>query len=263
MPGAAEVGPTGPTVTFETKVWEGDYRTILDRARLDAVISHNSWDFTARIVHVNNVDDPDQALSIGRALVADGVLDEVVLVDEHATDALNHFGLTRNDLGRGYVYSISELVSLYLCRTDYLLHLSGDTTPSGRVDWIPSALELLERRPEIAVANLSWTPDLSMVEAESSGRDGEFLLGYGFSDQMYLVRAAEFGQRIYGETHPASERYPEYGGELFEKRVDAWMRNHQRLRATWTSGHYVHENIRPAPSRMRRVLGRVKRATRI
>ncbi len=248
-----------PSITFETKVWEGDYRIVLDEVRLGRAIAHNSWSFASRIVYVNNVDNSRRVLQRGRRLVDNGVLDDVVLVDDHAQAALDHFGLSKSDLGRGYVYSISELVSLFLCETDYLLHFAGDTMLREPADWVPPALDLLGRRPDVAVVNVSWTPDVRLVEAESSARDGDFLLGYGFSDQMYLVRSAEFEQRIYAESHPDSARYPEYGGELFEKRVDAWMRNHKKLRATWTASHYVHENIRHPRSAAQLALAKVMR----
>ena len=237
-------GRVTPTVTFETKVWEGDFRVVLDERRLQWAVETNCWDFTTRIVYVNNVDDPRRVLRRGRSLVESGVVDDIVLVAEHAGAALSHFGLSKVDLGRGYPYSISELVSLYLSTTDYVLHFAGDTVLGLSYDWMPGALALLGCRSEVAVVNASWTPDISTVEGESFGRDGDFLLGFGFSDQMYLVRTSEFSQPIYGESHVASERYPEYGGELFEKRVDSWMRNNGRLRATWTGGYYVHKNIR-------------------
>ena len=233
-------------------MWEGDYRVVLTEERLAAAVGHNCFPFATRVVYVNNVDNPRAVHRRAQVLVDAGVVDDVVFVEDHANSALDHFGLTAADLGRGYVYSISELVSLHLATTDYVLHYAGDTVLSQRFDWLPGALDLLARRQDVAVVNASWTPDLAAVEAESEERDGDFLLGYGFSDQMYLVRTSEFSQRIYGESHPASDRYPDYGGELFEKRVDSWMRNHQRLRATWAGGHYAHENIR-APGLVDRV----------
>jgi hypothetical protein len=60
---------------------------------------------------------------------------------------------------------------------------------------------------------------------------------------MYLVKTADFKAPIYNETHPESERYPEYGGELFEKRVDSWMRRHDYQRLTFKHGSYIHKNF--------------------
>jgi hypothetical protein len=84
-------------------------------------------------------------------------------------------------------------------------------------------------------------------------------VGFGFSDQCFLVRTADFRAPIYNELNDLSARYPGYGGELFEKRVDAWMRNHGFLRATFKHGTYLHEKHDPAPaSRFRHALGRLR-----
>jgi hypothetical protein len=64
---------------------------------------------------------------------------------------------------------------------------------------------------------------------------------------MYLVRTEDFRASIYEESHEASERYPHYGGELFEKRVDSWMRNNHHLRATHRHGSYLHQNFTKNP----------------
>jgi hypothetical protein len=60
---------------------------------------------------------------------------------------------------------------------------------------------------------------------------------------MYLVRTVDFRVLIYEEINDASERYPKYGGELFEKRVDSWMRNHGNIRATSKQASYLHQNF--------------------
>jgi hypothetical protein len=48
---------------------------------------------------------------------------------------------------------------------------------------------------------------------------------------------------MYNERHIDSERYPRYGGELFEKRVDAFMRNHNFMRITSKKASYRHHNF--------------------
>jgi hypothetical protein len=70
-----------------------------------------------------------------------------------------------------------------------------------------------------------------------------FYIGYGFPDQCYLVRTNDFRQQIYSYTHPASERYPKYGEELFEKRVDSFMRTKERYRLTSIKANYIHSNF--------------------
>ena len=77
-------------------------------------------------------------------------------------------------------------------------------------------------------------------------------MGFGFSDQCFLVRSKDFKASIYNESNPASERYPEHGGETFEKRVDSWMRNHNYQRLTFKHGYYLHEDF-PANKYLRKL----------
>ena len=70
---------------------------------------------------------------------------------------------------------------------------------------------------------------------------GDFSLGHGFSDQLFLARRAELAAPIYTTRCLAELRYPlAHIGPVFESRVDAHMRHHGRLRATWTRARYIH-----------------------
>src|SRR5574344_2438379 len=83
-----------------------------------------------------------------------------------------------------------------------------------------------------------------LTKRESFEFDGQYGLSYGFSDQCYLIRVDEFKRRIYNFKNEASERYPKYGGELFEKRVDAYLRDNRRLRAIDFKANYISLNIK-------------------
>lgn len=245
-------------LTFDTKVWEQDYEVVLDPDRMRESIARNQFTFATRRVVINNVRHPRRVLAMARRLVALDIIDDVVLVDDYAVETLAYFGLTRESFGAGYVYSIAELVALYLSTTEYLLHFSGDTVLDKPMDWIPPTLDLMRRRDDVVAANVVWNQDYAAVRSSAFDSDGDHFISYGFSDQMYLVRTDPFRTRIYEETNSASARYPAYGGELFEKRVDSWMRNHERLRATWSLGSYTHSNIRrlEGRARLRHGLGR-------
>ena len=104
------------------------------------------FSFAHRVVFINNVDSPRRVLQQAERLVAAGVIDQAVLMD-HAESALQHFGLTAAALGRGYVYSISELVSLSLAQSEYVLHFAGDSLLAEPCEWLTPSLELLEKRP--------------------------------------------------------------------------------------------------------------------
>jgi hypothetical protein len=227
-------------VTFETKCWDGDWALLLKTSYLEEQIARNGYAFAVRSLLVNNVSDPDEVSHHARRAVVRGVLTEFVVVDQYAAEALEFFGLSRGALGRGYVYSAAELVGIYRCRTPYLLHFAGDCVPGERRPWLGDALAALAEDRRAAVANPTWNGRFAEAAAEALAESGPFFAAYGFSDQCYLVRTNDFRAPIYGEHNPLSERYPAHGGESFEKRVDAWMRNHGRHRLTHKFASYRH-----------------------
>lgn len=243
------------TVTFETKCYEKDWEVLLKTNRLETMITRNCFEFAERILYINNVVDPDEVKFYAGKLKDRQVITRYVFVDEFAKEALAYFGLTRDSFKGGYYYSIQELVGIYLCRTEYLLHFAGDSLLEQPFHWIERGIEKLEHDPRVKVVNC--LPDGAACEAAEQAyeEDEDFWLGYGFSDQCYLVRTADYRQPIFHETHPASERYPLYGGELFERKVDSWMHNHDYLRATYKKGNYIHKNF-PA-NRLVRTIARI------
>ncbi len=234
-----------PGVTFETKCYENDYEFILTGRRLPMMIANCGHAFVRKHLIINNVIDRSKVETLARACVERGLIDEYFFAEDHATAALDFYGLDRESFKSGYYYSISELVGLFLCGTDYLLHFASDSHIETRVpyDWISEAQDLMEKDSRIACATPTWNRKYHEAKAESNSELDNWYVGQGFSDQCYLVRTALFRGRIYNETHPYSERYPVYGGELFEKRVDSYMRNHGLLRLMNKRFCYRHRNF--------------------
>ena len=232
-------------LTFETKCYENDYEFILTGSRLARMIDNCGHAFERRQLVINNVKDRERVGDLAEAVKAQGIVDEYFFAEDYAEETLSHFGLGREDFGRGYYYSIAELVGIHRCRTPYLLHFSSDAwIPSpSRVDGAADAMERMSADPRHVCANPCWNSRYAEAESESTSRDGPWFVGQGFSDQCYLVPKALFDSDIYREAHPFSERYPVYGGELFEKRVDSYMRNHGLLRLTRTDMSYRHRNF--------------------
>ena len=188
--------------------------------------------------------------------VARNIIDEYAFAEDHAEKVLEHFNLTKESFQKGYYYSIAELTGIYLCQSPYLLHFSSDAF-MGKKDynWIKQALEQLSTKEDVAVANPTWNCKFEEAKNESFEETDQFYVGYGFSDQCYLVKTELFKQQIYSTQHPDSERYPLYGGELFEKRVDSYMRNHQLKRITHKQACFRHHNFpKKGISRMLRFL---------
>ena len=103
------------------------------------------------------------------------IIDDWVYVEEFADEALNFFGLKKNDFTSGYYYSISELVSIYLTKTDYLLHFSSDSIPMRNIKtlWIDECILTLDSNPQVKVCNLVW--DRKYKEAKKSIKPSNFV----------------------------------------------------------------------------------------
>jgi len=234
----------GRTITFETKCYESDWEYLLKAGRLKKMKDACRYPFDRSVLHINNVNDPDEVERWAARAVAAGVIDLYARVSDYADEALAFFGCEPSAFGKGYYYSIAELVALYLCKTDYLLHFSSDTVMANDEAWIASAMTKMEEDRRIIVANPTWNDKFHRAREESVAEDDDFFIGHGFSDQCYLVPCGAFRRPVYGETNPISEsRFPHYGGDSFEKRVDAYMRNNGFLRITHKRASYRHRNF--------------------
>lgn len=233
------------SICFETKVWEKDWELILKTSRLPKLIEACNHAFDKKILLINNVSNPGKVFKEADRLINNGVLTEYINVTEHADKALEYFELTKESLGSGYYYSIAELVSLYLSQCEYLLHFSGDTiiAKETKKNWLETGLEILKNEPQIKVVNLDWGRNGPQDREDVIDESPNYWRSTGFSDQMYLIRTKDFREKIYSYFHPHSDRYPKFAGELFEKRVDSWMRVNHFYRATLKNGRYIHRNF--------------------
>lgn len=231
-------------VTFETKVWEKDWEYILKGNYLEKIIAANNYAFKRKQIIINNVNNRNEVEKYCKKQIKEGVIDCYFVVEDYESEVLEHFGIEKQSFAGGYYYSIAELVGIYLCETDYLLHYSSDSfIKSNQLNWINEAVEIMEENPDIFVANATWNDNFEEVRKGTIDEIGNFSVGRGFSDQCYLVRTKDFMFPMYHDKNPLSERYPKYGGELFEKRVDAYMRNNEKLRITHKQASYRSTNF--------------------
>lgn len=231
-------------VTFETKVYENDWHYLLKENYLEGLIVRCNYEFDKKVLLINNVIDKNEVIKYASRKVEEGVIDKFYLVDDFADEALNFFNISKDSFKGGYYYSIAELVSIYLCDTKYLLHFSSDSyIEKNQINWIEKAINIFKERDNVIVANPTWNFAYNEAKTEAISEIDNFYLGYGFSDQCYLIKTNVFKNKIYNEIHNESERYPKYGGELFEKRVDSYMRNHGLYRITSKEIGYIHKNF--------------------
>ena len=76
-----------------------------------------------------------------------------------------------------------------------------------------------QQNSEYICSSLTWNKCFKAAKKESCGKLDNFFIAQGFSDQCYIIRTEVFRNRIYEYKNEKSERYPEYGGELFENVV--------------------------------------------
>ena len=239
-----------PSITFETKCWEGDWKKVIDNYEIK--LNRNRYEFTKKWLFINNVNDYNTVIKYAHEKLIDtGIIDRYIIVEMYAKDALKHFNLTMDSFTchedkngwsnvNGYYYSISELVSAYLCETKYLLHYSGDVILSGNVDWLSESINLLEYDDTVKVIHPNWEVTTS-VEMIGFPKD-PFKLGENFCDQCYLMRSHELkNPEIYKEKNKESGRiFADYAGETFEKMIGAWLTNHNFKRMIYKWGWYFH-----------------------
>lgn len=218
-------------VDLVVNLWERSYRPFLESDALQEIAASNRFPFRRRVVLINNVEDRAHAEELAR-----GKADEVHHVGDRLDAALAQTGLKRADLGRVAHYSDCALVAVTLPGVPWLVYWDADVRLAEPADWITPSLERFAADPRVMAANPG-----PVWDAETRERDADFALGDGFSDQLFLARRSDFAQPVYLQRCAAQLRYPlAHVAAVFESRVDAHMRHHGRLRATYRHAAYVH-----------------------
>ncbi len=228
-----------PSVDFIVNTFERTYREVLAPGYIANMAADHCYPFARRIVMINNVNDREIAEKRARDLQRSGEITEYYFVADLLTQILPRAGLTLTDLQPNIHYTDCSLTAIFLDGSDYLVYCDADVRMKEQQDWITPSLELMARDSRIAVANPNWTPET--LKRESREFQGEFGIGYGFSDQLYLLRRSEFARPIYKFHTPISLRYPmSASGRIFEQMVDSYMRVKGRMRATLSTANYIH-----------------------
>jgi hypothetical protein len=236
---ATLASPLAPGVDLIVNTFERTYRDVLRSGTLERIAEDNRFPFARRVALVNNVDDPEHVRELARPLLRSGEIDELRFVADELPAAMRTTRITERDLGRVRHYTDCAISAIALPGSPWLLYWDADVRLERPFDWISPSIELMEADPAVVVANPNWTPPI--LDQVTIERRGEFAIGRGFSDQLFLVRRAEFARPIYHQRCIARLRYPiAHIGYVFEARVDAWMRHADRVRATHTGVRYLH-----------------------
>lgn len=220
-------------------VFERTYRDVLTPGFFRDIEAANERPFDRKVVLINNVEDKPRVIELAQDLVENGEITTYVVVEDHLAAALHNVGLTRSDLGRIPHYSDCVLVAIHLPGSPWLCYWDAEVRLETPINWIDPAIALMEQDSRVLVANPNWS--VQGLEDEADEMTEDVALGYGFSDHVFLCRRADFRFPIYKYRTPSSLRYPlAHINSVFEQRVDAYMRTHRKLRATYRHAFYTH-----------------------
>jgi hypothetical protein len=251
-------------VSLFVNCFERDYRQVLGRGFMKAKASQFQFPFARVVVTLNNIADEATAVALAREAVERGEINEYIEVAQALPKALEKCGLALRDLGLVRHYMDFALVAVTHAKTDYLLYCCAEVDLVTPFDWVSDAVAQMDLDQRILVANPSWASDPGGAQRESLRRDGHYWLGNGFSDQCFLADAGRLAAPIYRYKHETGGRYPMSDlGDIFEKRVDAYMRHHNLLRISDSRVFYNHVGVEglgyPRLPLMKRILRKGKR----
>lgn len=222
-----------PKILFSTKTWQGDINQII-AGGFQRKHERCLYPFDKKILILNNVDTPLSSSDIKDMTEAD----EVIKADDYAEEALKFFRLTKKDLGVAYIYSICELVELYLAEEfDYVCHFASDTLLSKPFDWITPSIVIMDNCPDV----ITTAPNNE--DSITYGLKNQF-----FSDQAYLIKVSEWRKpNTFTYTTPELPEYPslkahtgQEGDALFERRAGRYLHNIGRYRQLIKDCWYAH-----------------------
>jgi hypothetical protein len=230
------------SVDLVVNCYERTYRDVLEPGTFARICDQNRVRFARRTALVNNVEDRDDARRRAGRLIDAGELDACFFVADYLEQGLATCGLESRELGKVAYFTDWALAALVLPGPGWMLHWDAELRLREPCDWIGPSVDLMERDRRVLVSNPSWGDDADL-RRHTSERTGDFALGHGFSDQVFLARRADLARPIYGERTMARLRYPvAHLGYIFEARLDSYMRRCGRLRATYMPATWVHDS---------------------
>jgi len=233
------------TVSFFTVCYEKDWEKILKENRIGTMISNCNFPFNEKVLIINNVNDRQLVERYAKEAVHNQIIDKYYFSEDFSEQLLSAFSIKRKsfilDTFDGYWYSIGPLSAVYCCQSKYLLYLTGDCDiPLSNSPWIDDAIELFKSNSSILIANPVWDNKIEEALAESFDEDSKWYYGNGCSDQCFLVEKDRLYGNVYNYYHRLSERYPMYGGNIFERRIFSYMCSNNLQRITRKDVYYTH-----------------------
>lgn len=192
-----------PEVELSITCWERTYERVLSPGFFPAIEKANRYRFAKRIVVINNVNDRREAVTRAERLVADGEIDGYRLVEKELDAALRRTGISLRHLRPLEYYTNHFLVAVAAEGPRFLVCWDADAKLDAPVNWVGPCVDLMSHRPDILVGQPGWRDRWSM-DGERLDTAGDFDLGYGFTDHVFLVDRARLAGPVYRRVAPAS-----------------------------------------------------------
>lgn len=239
-------------VSFFTQCYEQDWHAIIDSGGFTRKIENLNYKFVKKTLIITNVDDRLLVESKLKKLIDEKIIDEYYFTDDYSDEILKFFDISIDSFNGGYWYSIAPLLSVYLCDSDYLVYLTGDSlTEKNDYNWIDEGIKIMENDFRVKAVNPVW--NLKYDEAKNEEKnyilrgfklennDPNWCYGMGFSDQCFLIPTKLFKTKIYNEKNQQSDfDFPKYAGDSFEKRISSFLKNNNFYRITSNNSTYYH-----------------------
>jgi hypothetical protein len=227
-------------VSFSTSIYERSYKPALSGGAIRRALEACPYSFQEKLLIINNVNNRGEVLDIVHKEYPDFVY---FFAEDSYREVLDKFFLKKEDLGDGYVYSIQHFSALYYTKCPFLLHVGEDCLLSEiDPDFIEDSIRLMQNNQRYICSMPSWDPFLVGPKGECLVEVENFYAAYGFTDQVYLANVGAFTGDIYRFYHPSSDRYPKYGGDNFEKRMNSYMVCNDRCRLVHKKSFYAHRS---------------------
>ena len=196
MPGSASEGagqPGGRSVGLVVNSYERTDRDVLRPGFFPGVAAQNGRDFDEVVALVNNVADRRDATARAEELVRTGEISVYAFVADLLPAALHSARLSARALRRLPYLLDYGLVMPHVVGTRWLLGWDAETRLPVPTDWVSPSLDLLAEHPRVFHVSLGWTvgPGEPGPLGEAVDHLGDYALGWGFSDQLFLVRRAD------------------------------------------------------------------------
>ncbi|MGB2765844.1 MAG: hypothetical protein WBH64_01690 [Propionicimonas sp.] len=228
-------------VEFVINCFERNIDEVTAPGFLAQAVQQHCYPFAVRTLLINNVTDRARAEAMANDCLSRGEIDRFCFVDDLRERSFKQVGLTEKDFGRFLHWSDCCVVALVMDGPDLLCYVDVDLTLRPAMDWITPALLVMRHDRRVAVGNPAWVmPNgYSPVAAEADETGEGFILGYGFSDMIFLARRSQLARPLLRRwiplwlECPATMRFPGAPlGLFFEQIAEGYLRLHHLRRVT-------------------------------